>query len=70
MIKYMGQMDREDIDHHTNRVQENIFLLVRVGALCGNIHVVDEPVWVTEHVLQNRYLQILYQILLNEFLSQ
>lgn len=26
-------------------------LIGRVGALCGNIHTVDEPVWVTEHAL-------------------
>lgn len=26
-------------------------LIGRVGALCGNIHIVDEDVWVTEHAL-------------------
>ena len=26
-------------------------LLGRVGALCGNVHIVNESVWVTEHAL-------------------
>ena len=26
-------------------------LIGRVGALCGNVHIVNEPIWVTEHAL-------------------
>lgn len=50
LYKVYGANGPRGYYHHTNIAGKHI-LIGRVGALCGNIHVVDEPVWVTEHAL-------------------
>ena len=50
LYKVYGANGPRGYYHHTNLAGKHI-LIGRVGALCGNIHVVDEPVWVTEHAL-------------------
>lgn len=50
LYKVYGANGPRGYYHHTNLTGKHI-LIGRVGALCGNIHVVDEPVWVTEHAL-------------------
>lgn len=41
--------------HHYN-VSGKRILLGRVGALCGNVHITEKDVWVTEHALVSREL--------------
>lgn len=50
LYKVYGANGPRGYYHHTNLAGKHI-LIGRVGALCGNIHVVDEPVWATEHAL-------------------
>lgn len=50
LYKVYGANGPRGYYHHTNLAGKHI-LIGRVGALCGNIHIVDEPVWVTEHAL-------------------
>ena len=50
LYKVYGANGSRGYYHHANLAGKHI-LIGRVGALCGNIHVVDEPVWVTEHAL-------------------
>ena len=47
--------------YSTYNLSKPSILLGRVGALCGNVHIVDEKIWVTEHALisQQRYPTII-----------
>ena len=50
LYKVYGANGPRGYYHHTNLTGKHI-LIGRVGALCGNIHIVNEPIWVTEHAL-------------------
>jgi type I restriction enzyme S subunit len=68
----MGYTDRANID-------EPSVVIGRVGALCGNVHLVDPPAWITDNALvlsgivgfDRRYLALLLRVLdLNQWANQ
>ena len=50
LYKVYGANGPRGYYHHSNLAGKHI-LIGRVGALCGNVHVVNEAVWATEHAL-------------------
>jgi type I restriction enzyme S subunit len=66
---------------YTNRanIESASIVIGRVGALCGNVHVVDPPAWVTDNALvvsdiegfERQYLALMLRVLdLNRWASQ
>lgn len=66
---------------YTNRANTDTACIAigRVGALCGNVHLVDPPAWITDNALvashirgfERRYLAVLLRVLdLNRWASQ